>query len=238
MSEVAPVTLGPADVPRWLFWAVAGPTAAGWVVTYLLAIRQAIVDKRVGVPVYMAAVDFAWEFSLTFILEQTPTQRGINFAWVIVNVFLMYQVFRYGRNDYPRLSPRAFTWSVLGVLVWAALLVMAGANEFHDLDGMYIGMVINVPLSASFILMLRRRGSSLGQSMHIATAKCVGSFFAGLTGFLLYPHRILFWVVVPTMVVLDIVYLVLLHRTMRAEGRSPWAFTARPHAEAVLVART
>ncbi|WP_020673281.1 hypothetical protein [Amycolatopsis nigrescens] len=226
MSEVAPVTVGPADVPRVLFWMVAGPTVLGWMVTYLLAIRQAIVDGRVGVPAYMVAVNFAWEFSLTFVLEQTPTQRGINFVWVIINVFLLYQVFRYGRNDYPALSPRTFRWSIVGVLVWASLIVMAGANEFHDRDGMYIGMIINLPLSAAFILMLKRRGSSVGQSMYIATAKFVGSFFAGLTGFLVYPARVLFLVLVPTMVVLDLVYLVLLHRKMRAEGRSPWAFRA------------
>jgi hypothetical protein len=224
MSDVAPVTVGPADVPQWLFWSVAGPTVVGWIMTYLLAIRQAIMDKRMAIPVYMVAVNFAWEFSLAFILEQTPSQRGINFVWVIVNVFLLYQVFRYGRNDYPKLSPRTFKWSVVGVLVWAALIVMAGANEFHDRDGMYLGMIINVALSAAFILMLKRRESSVGQSMYIATAKFVGSLFAGLTGFLIYPSRLLFLVLVPTMVGLDIVYLVRLYNQMRAEGRPPWEF--------------
>ncbi|MET1074245.1 MAG: hypothetical protein ABWY11_16480 [Umezawaea sp.] len=227
MSEVAPVSIGPADVPQWLFWLVAGPTAIGWMLTYVLAIRQAFVDGRVGIPAYLVAVNFAWEFSLTFLLEQTPTQRGINFSWVVINVVLLFQVFRYGPADHPRLTPPAFRWSVVGVLVWASLLVMAGANEFHDLDGMYIGMIINVPLSAAFILMLQRRGSSVGQSMHIATAKFVGSLFAGFTGFLLYPSRLLFLVLVPTMVALDIAYLVLLRRRMRAEGRPLWAFRAR-----------
>ncbi|PRY39103.1 hypothetical protein [Umezawaea tangerina] len=227
MSDVAPVSIGPADVPRWLFWSVAGPTAVGWVLTYLLAIRQAFLDRRVGIPAYLVAVNFAWEFSLTFLLEQTPTQRGINFSWVVINVVLLYQVFKYGRADYPTLTKRAFGWSVVGVLVWASLLVMAGANEFHDLDGMYIGMIINVPLSAAFILMLKRRGSSVGQSMHIATAKFVGSLFAGFTGFLLYPSRLLFLVLVPTMVALDIAYLVVLRRRMLAEGRPLWSLRAR-----------
>jgi hypothetical protein len=226
MSDVAPVTVGRADVPDEVFWLFAGPTAIGWIATYLLALRQAHLDGRVAVPAYMIAVNFAWEFSLTFLLEQTPTQRGINFLWVVVNVFLLRQAFRYGRRDYPEQSPRAFGWSLAGVLVWASLIVMAGANEFHDLDGMYIGMILNVPLSAAFVLMLKRRGSSVGQSMHIATAKFAGSLFAGFTAFLLYPSRLLFLVVVPTMVALDVVYLVMLHRTMRAEGRPPWSFRA------------
>ncbi|AOS64493.1 transmembrane-type terpene cyclase [Actinoalloteichus hymeniacidonis] len=230
MSEIAPVTVGPADVPDWLFWSVAGPTVLGWLITYLLAIRQTVLDGRVAIPAYLVAINVAWEFSLTFLLEQTSTQRGINLVWLVFNLVLLSLVFRYGRNDYPTLTQKAFAWSLVGVFVWAALLIMAGANEFHDRDGMYIGMILNVPLSAAFIFMLRRRGSSIGQSMYLAVAKLGGSFFAGLTGFILYPSRLLFFVIVPTMVALDILYVVLLHRRMRAEGRSPWAWRTRPHA--------
>jgi len=228
MSGVAPVTIGAANVPGWLFWLVAGPTVIGWMITYVLAIRQAVRDGRVGLPAYLVAVDFAWEFSLTFILQQTPKQRSIDFVWVIFDAVLLYQVFRYGRNDYPGMSKKAFRWSIVGVMVWTSAVVMAAANEFHDLDGMYTGMIINVPLSAAFILMLRRRRSSVGQSMYIALAKFTGTLFAGLTGFVVYPHRLLFYVLVPTMVGLDIAYLVLLYRQMRAEGRAPWLLRARP----------
>ncbi|MFC0431924.1 hypothetical protein [Kutzneria buriramensis] len=235
MSTVPPVSVGPATVPGWLYWSVAGPTAVGWLLTYVLAIRQAIVDRRVGIPAYLAVVNFAWEFSLTFVMEQTPSQRGIDLVWLVFDTVLLCQVFRYGRSDYPTLSSRAFRWTVVGVLVWAAVAVVAGANEFHDRDGMYTGMIIQVPLSAAFLLMLRRRGSSAGQSMPIAAAKFVGSLFAGLAAFVLYPSHLLFLVLVPTYVGLDLAYLVLLRRTMRAEGRSLWAFrpvrrTERPAA--------
>ncbi|NJQ02554.1 transmembrane-type terpene cyclase [Streptomyces zingiberis] len=223
MSQPAPVTEGAADVPDGLFWALAGPTAIGWVLTYVLAIRQAVVDGRVGIPAYMVAVNFAWEFSLTFVLEQTPTQRQINVLWLMFNSVLLYQALRLGPRDYPAMPPRVFRWTFAGLLVWAALLVVAGANEFHDLDGMYTGMIIQVPLSAAFLLMLRRRGSSVGQSLHLAVAKLVGSVFAGLTGFVLYPSHHLLQVLVPTYVALDIAYLVLLRRTMRREGRPPWS---------------
>jgi hypothetical protein len=233
MSQVAPVTQGPADVPDALFWALAGPTALGWLLTYVLAIRQALVDRRVGIPAYLVAVNFAWEFSLTFVLEQTPSQRQINFLWVLFNAVLLYQALRYGPRDYPALSARVFRWSFLGVLLWAAVMVVVGANEFHDREGMYTGMIIQVPLSAAFLLMLKRRGSSVGQSMQLAAAKLVGSLFAGLTAFVLYPSHHLLQVLVPTYVVLDIAYVVLLRRTMRLEGRPPWAWrgpTAVPEA--------
>jgi hypothetical protein len=220
MSPVPPVSIGPAAVPGWLYWSVAGPTAVGWLLTYALAIRQAVVDRRVGIPAYLAAVNFAWEFSLTFVLEQTPSQRGIDLVWLVFDTVLLVQVFRYGRADYPSLSARTFRWTVVGVVVWTGLAVVLGANEFHDRDGMYTGMIIQVPLSAAFLLMLRRRGSSVGQSMPIATAKFVGSLFAGLAAFVLYPSHLLFLVLVPTYVGLDLAYLVLLRRTIRAEARS------------------
>lgn len=224
MSEVPPVTVGAADVPDVLFAAVAGPTALGWMVTYILSIRQASRDRYVGIPAYLVAVNIAWEFSLTFLLEQTPTQRQINFLWLVFNVVLLYQALRYGPRDYPGLSARAFRWTLAGVLVWASVVVMVGANEFHDIDGMYTGMIIQVPLSASFIFLLRRRGSSAGQSMYIAVAKTVGSLFAGLTAFVVYPSHHLLQVLVPTYVALDLAYVVLLHKAMRREGRPPWAF--------------
>ncbi|MFK0120485.1 hypothetical protein [Streptomyces sp. NPDC090994] len=226
MSQVAPVTQGPADVPDALFWALAGPTAAGWLLTYVLAIRQAFTDRRVGIPAYLVAVNFAWEFSLTFVLEQTPTQRQINVLWVMFNAVLLYQALRYGPRDYPGLTPRLFRWSFAGVLLWAAVMVVVGANEFHDRDGMYTGMIIQVPLSASFLLLLKRRGSSTGQSMQLAVAKLVGSLFAGLTAFVVYPSHHLLQVLVPTYVALDIAYVVLLRRTMRREGRPLWAWRA------------
>ncbi|GGU57052.1 transmembrane-type terpene cyclase [Streptomyces daghestanicus] len=224
MSQVAPVTQGRADIPDALFWAFAGPTAIGWLLTYVLAIRQAFVDRRVGIPAYLVAVNFAWEFSLTFVLEQLPSQRGINFLWVLFNAVLLYQALRFGPRDHPGLTPRVFRWTFAGVLVWAGLMVVVGANEFHDLDGMYTGMIIQVPLSASFLYLLRRRGSSAGQSLYIAVAKLVGSLFAGLTAFVLYPSHHLLQVLVPTYVVLDVAYLVLLRRTMLREGRPLWAF--------------
>ncbi|WP_181763782.1 hypothetical protein [Streptomyces albidus (ex Kaewkla and Franco 2022)] len=232
MSQVAPVTDGAADVPDLLFWSLAGPTGLGWTITYVLAIRQALRDGRVGIPAYMVAVNFAWEFSLTFLLEQTPAQRQMNVVWVVFNAGLLYQAFRYGRRDHPSLSPRAFKWSLGGVLVWASLMVMAGANEFHDMDGMYTGMIIQVPLSAAFLLMLKRRGSSVGQSMYIAVAKLVGSVFAGMTAFVVHPSHLLLKALVATYVVLDVAYLALLRRTMRSEGRSPWAWNAQSADEA------
>lgn len=227
MSQPAPVTQGAADVPDALFWALAGPTGLGWTLTYVLAIRQAVRDGRVGVPAYMIAVNFAWEFSLTFLLEQTPSQRQMNVVWVLFNSVLLCQAFRYGRRDHPGLSPRTFRWSLCGVLAWASVTVMAGANEFHDMDGMYTGMIIQVPLSAAFLLMLRRRGSSAGQSMYIGVAKFAGSVFAGLTAFVVHPSHLLLKVLVATYVALDVAYLVLLRRTMRAEGRPLWAWRAR-----------
>ncbi|MDH6624730.1 hypothetical protein M2271_002534 [Streptomyces sp. LBL] len=226
MSQVAPVSVGAADVSDGLFAAVAGPTVIGWVVTYVLAIRQATVDRRVGIPAYLVAVDFAWEFSLTFVLEQTPTQRQINFLWFLFDAVLLYQALRLGPRDYPGLSPRVFRWTFVGVLVWASLLVVVGANEFHDRDGMYTGMIIQVPLSAAFLLMLKRRGSSAGQSMHIAVAKLVGSLFAGATAVVVYPSHHLLQVLVPTYVALDITYAVMLRRAMRREGRPLWTLRA------------
>lgn len=228
LQKTPPVALQPEHPASWLFWLIMGPAAVGWLGSYALAIHRAHIDKRVGIPAFMVAVDFAWEFSLAFILQQDSQQRHIDLAWVLFDSVVLYQVFKYGRKDYPSLSKRQFNGIIVGILLYCSVLVMVGVNEIHDQNGIYTGSIINIPLSVAFIVMLRRRKSSVGQSMYIALSKAIGTVFAETGALLVYPTHWLLLVLFPTMSAIDIVYIVLLRRTIIAEGQSPWAFRRPP----------
>lgn len=241
LTADAPVTILQADRPFWLFALFMGPCTLFWLFAYFFVIRQASIDKYSGIPVTVVGVNFAWEFSGAFIVQQTPIQRPIDFSWMILDIFILRQALRYGHKDYPSLSLKAFRTMVLCILGWSVILIVASAYEFNDLQGIYTGTALNVFMSLAFILMLRRRDSSVGQSMYIAVCKAIGSFFAGVTVFVMFPDRHLFVVWFVTIWALDAAYIVLLHRKIRAEGASPWtlrrlrAITASPMVKASTV---
>ncbi|SDZ46666.1 hypothetical protein SAMN05421504_12018 [Amycolatopsis xylanica] len=223
LANAAPVSIGQADRPDWLFWSLMGPCTVFWLLAYLFAIHRAKIDEYSGVPVLVVGVNFAWEFAGAFIVEQEAVQRPIDFCWMVLDIFILRQALKYGGKDYPTLRRRVFQGMIIGILLWTVFLVVAAAYEFGDRPGIYSGTAINVFLSLSWIFMLKRRGSSAGQSMYIAMSKFLGSFFAGWTVFVMFPGRYLFVVWFLTVWTLDIVYMVLLHRQIRAEGASPWA---------------
>lgn len=224
MPEEVPVTIPEKFRARWIFWLLMGPAVVGWLTAYALAFFRGLKDKCVGVPALLVAVNFAWEFNLSIVLDQDETQRHINFSWALFNIFIITQVLRWGHKDYPEWTRKKFLWSLVAMFVWASFMVVVGTMEIGDYPGTYTGTIINIPLSLAFITMLRNRGSSAGQSMYIALAKLIGSIGAGATVYAEFPGHNLFFVLFATVHILDIIYMVMLRKQILSEGQNPWAW--------------
>ncbi|MFG2503194.1 hypothetical protein ACGFSB_33915 [Streptomyces sp. NPDC048441] len=222
--DVVPVTIPENFRARWIFWTLMSPAAVGWLVAYTLAFHRGHKDKCVGVPALLVAVNFAWEFNLSIILDQDTTQRHINFSWALFNIFIISQVIRWGHKDHPNLTRRNFLWAFVGMFVWSSFMVIYGTIEIGDFPGTYTGTIINIPLSWAFITMLKSRGSSAGQSIYIAIAKMVGSMGAAATVYAEFPGHNLFFVLFISVHILDAVYIRMLYVQIRKEGQSPWAW--------------
>jgi hypothetical protein len=223
-----PVTIPEVYRARWIFWLLMGPAMVGWLVAYALAFHRGLKDKCVGVPALLVAVNFAWEFNLSIVLDQDETQRHINFSWALFNVFIISQVIRWGHKDFQEWTRKKFLWVFVGMFVWASFMVVFGTMEIGDYPGTYTGTIINIPLSYAYITMLKSRGSSAGQSMHIAIAKAIGSAGAAATVYAEFPGHNLFFVLFITVHILDIIYIRMLYRQIREEGQNPWAFNRPP----------
>jgi uncharacterized membrane protein len=216
--------VAPKNFDGVAFWIIVVGLASFWVLAYAFAIQRARVDKRVGIPSLAVAGNFAWELVHSLVIQQQASQRPFNFVWLLVDTIILSQVFRYGNKDFPSLYVRAFRRVILGTLAWAAVFMILMTRELHDVLGLYDGTILVVFVSASFIYTLQKRRSSAGQSMYIATCKWVGTFLAGLNTVFVYPHRWFVLFMFGTAFVLDVTYMVMLHRQIRAEGASPWAF--------------
>jgi hypothetical protein len=228
LPAIAPNVSEPRDFRNGWFWAIVVGIALFWLLAYTLAIHRARVDRRTGIPSVVVAINFSWEFVHSFVIDQEPAQRPANFLWFFFDFIIVYQVMKYGKKDFPKLTDQGFKRMFWGVCAYCAVQHYLMAYEFRDVLGMYSGVALNVGLSASFIITFRQRRSSAGQSVYIAVFKMLGSFLAGLNVLIIFPTRtlVLFWFVI--ILALDLAYVRMIARQIRAEGQSPWALNRPP----------
>ncbi|GGQ13984.1 transmembrane-type terpene cyclase [Streptomyces roseolilacinus] len=228
LPAIAPSISAPRDFRNGWFWAIVVGIALFWLLAYCLAIHRAHVDKRTGIPAVVVAINFSWEFVHSFVIDQEPAQRPANFIWFFFDFLIVYQVVKYGGKDFPRLSRKNFLRMFWGICAYTAVQHYLMAYEFRDDLGMYSGVALNVGIAVAFIVTLRQRRSSAGQSLYIAVFKMLGSFLAGLNVLIIFPGRtlVLFWFVI--ILALDLTYVRMIHRQIRAEGQSPWALNRPP----------
>jgi hypothetical protein len=219
----APIVLGAHHLPGWYYIGLVVIVGGFWLAAYVLAIVEAMRSGRNGIPAIAVGLNIAWELNDSLLVDHSAWQRPFNFVWFLLDLFIARQVLMYGPKDYPEMSRTQFRRFFLSIAMFAMVCIPAFELEIHDYYGAYSGLVLNDVMSLAFILMLRRRGSSAGQSMYIALSKQVGSLLAVVMSVSLYPHSYLIPVMCATLVIFDMYYSTSLYKQIRAEGASPWA---------------
>lgn len=222
-----PVSLKAHTLAAWAYWPLEVVQGIAWSYTYAALIRRGAVDKYLGMPLIAMVLNLAWEFTYAFVLPTPPAQKAVNVVWVALDVIILYQALKYGRKDYPWVPARIFPWVVAALLGYATVFHILLGREFADYYGIYGAQGINVYMSGAYIGLLRSRGSSAGQSMHVAVAKCAGTFSVTLMFFAMFPQRWLLLFFGLTVFVLDLGYCTLLYRRIKAEGANPWTGSGR-----------
>jgi hypothetical protein len=150
-----------------------------WTVVYLEAIKLGLRDRTYAIPFFAIALNIAWELLHTILGFRAgfDLQTGINAAWLIFDVGILYTYFKFGRKYFSRDLPAHWfiVWSVLGLVV-AMLLEIAFVREFGVFaGGAYAAFLQNLLMSVLFIDMLVKRGSREGQSLTLAVNKWIGT---------------------------------------------------------------
>lgn len=218
-----PVMAERNEIPDWLFLGLLGIQGAFWAYTYACLIYRGNVDRRMGIPVFAVVLNLSWEITFFIVLPHPAQQKPIDVIWILLDLFILRLAFRYGWKDFPGIDRRQFAWLVAGALVFSFVFHVALGWELADNEGIYGAMIINIYMSIAFIQLLRQRGSSVGQTMHVAVAKCVGTLGAGAMFFAWYPGRNLLTLCTLTIFAIDLVYIRMLHRQLRADGVPTWS---------------
>jgi hypothetical protein len=217
-----PVLDQQAPVPGALTTAAFGVVGVCTTIIYVLMIRRGLLDRRTALPVLAVMANVSWELTYAFVYPVYPQMRITLFAWLPLDLVLLWLAIRFGRKDFRDLSRSGYTVMLIGWAVFALSFIILATREFNDTIGAYTTVFDVVFMEAMFIVTLRARGSTAGQSMYIAILKTIVDAAGGLGLIVWYPNRFLLHQMIGVELVLDITYAVLLYRRFRAENASPW----------------
>lgn len=204
-------------------------SAAGllWSANYVLVILRARKDKAYGMPLVPMCVNIVWEFLFAFIY---PAQGGdaedwvsmaVMTSWVLLDFGIVLTYFAYWKCDWPSSLPSWWRFPMVGATAAASACIIVGMQwAFGNPEGgVYASFAENLLMSAVFLQMLFRRGSSLGQSTAIALTKLFGTACASLYWIALGKDDLLWYSLYLSILALDTTYFFLLRAKIREERR-------------------
>jgi hypothetical protein len=159
-----------------------------WILTYVFIISKGFKDKTYGMPLIALCANISWEFIYSFILPPSASQLFINYLWFGLDCVIVFQFFRYHRNEFPNLSSSKI-YTVFGLMIFSAFsIILAGAILLDDHRGVYAAFGQNLLMSILFVVMFFKRGDGLrGQSIFIAVFKMIGTGLTSLHFYLFEP---------------------------------------------------
>jgi len=161
----------------WIFWTLA----------YLLIIRQGFKDKTYGMPLAALCANISWEAIFAFIHPHRPPQLYINYGWFALDVVIVLQFLKYGKEEFSKLTMAQFYSVFVFALVLSFFMILFVTYEFQDWQGAYAAFGQNLMMSILFLWMFFSRNDLRGQSVYIALFKMLGTLVSSLAFYLYQP---------------------------------------------------
>jgi hypothetical protein len=149
-----------------------------WILTYILIISKGFKDKTYGMPLIALCANISWEFIFSFVLPSTPPQLFINYLWFGLDIIIVIQFLKYGKNEFLNLSSLKLYSIFIVLIVSEFSVILFGTITIGEFQGAYSAFGQNLLMSILFIIMFFNRNSLRGQSFYIAVFKMLGT---GLT---------------------------------------------------------
>src|ERR1022692_4116431 len=200
-----------------------------WTIVYVVCIRVGLRDRTYAMPLAALGLNIAWEstYAAHGLAGAVGAPPGINLAWALIDLVIVYTFFRFGRAEFPTLSGPLFAgW---GVLIFASSYVVQWLfiGQFGWTDAAkYSAFLQNLLMSGLFIAMLVARRGTRGQSMLIAVPKWIGTL-APTIAVGVYEHSPFILGLGVLCTVFDLTYIGLL-RNAQTAARAPEMTAAAP----------
>jgi hypothetical protein len=158
-----------------------------WILTYIFIISKGFKDKTYGMPLIALCANISWEFIFSFIFPHTPPQLFINYLWFGLDIIIVIQFLKYGKNEFSDLSSSKLYTLFTFLIVSEFGIILVGSITMSEFKGVYSAFGQNLLMSILFIMMLFKRNSLRGQSIYIAIFKMFGTGLTSLHYYLYEP---------------------------------------------------
>ncbi|MGZ3852875.1 MAG: transmembrane-type terpene cyclase [Flavisolibacter sp.] len=194
-------------VPQLVLFGIA---AAYWVWVYIAVIRDIVNNKFVGIPVLAVCANISWEFLWSFFFY---TNMGAFFewgyrAWFVLDVFIFYSVFRYGRIQFSDPALKKYFGWVIGFTTasWVAA-IFAFTNNYSDPVGAISAYLVNAHMSALYILLVLKFPKEKTLSLSTAWHKMLGTALTSVFCFWAFPNATFMLTMTVITFLLDMTYI-------------------------------
>jgi hypothetical protein len=189
-----------------------GVAAAYWVWVYIVVIKDIIKYKFIGIPALAVCSNISWEFLWSFFFY---TNMGAFFewgyrAWFILDVFIFYSVFRYGKKQFtnPALNTY-FTWIILFTTAGWTAAIYTFTKEYVDPIGAISAYMVNAHMSALYILLILKFPKEKTLSVSTAWHKMLGTALTSVFCFWVFPKAVFMLTMTVVTFILDITYIII-----------------------------
>jgi len=136
-----------------------------WIIAYLLIIRQGFRNRTYGIPMLCIGLNFTWEllYAINFPFTKSTVIEDLRWAWLILDAVIVYQLFRFGRNDQTVPLIRQYFYPIcLAMFASTFIGQLAFHYTFQDKIGVTNAYMINLVMSMLFIALYFGRPSGAG----------------------------------------------------------------------------
>jgi hypothetical protein len=135
-------------------------------------------------PLFALCANISWEFIFSFVISHSPPQLYINYLWFGLDAVIVFQFFKYHKNEFPNIASVKLYAVFVVAIAFAFSIILFDGLYLGDTDGAYAAFGQNLLMSILFVLMFYKRDKLLrGQSIFVAVFKMLGT---GLTSIHFY----------------------------------------------------
>ncbi|WP_224371024.1 transmembrane-type terpene cyclase [Hyalangium versicolor] len=150
-----------------------------WVAAYVFIIWQCARDKSYGLPLVAICMNLSWEFLASWVLPNpVPLWHFFDRVWFFVDLIIVYQLLRHGRQWQTIPEVRDHFYAIIGVTtVLSGIGLYAFYVQYYDLLGLVGAFMINLVMSVTFVFFYfsRRHQGGAGLSVPAAWCKMLGT---------------------------------------------------------------
>ncbi|QRK10810.1 hypothetical protein JQX13_12490 [Archangium violaceum] len=164
---------GPFDPFAW-FNVIGEIGCVFWILAYVLIIRKCFQDKSYGLPLVAICMNLAWETLASWVIPNpVPLWHFFDRVWFFVDLVIVYQLLRYGRElqTIPEIR-NSFYAVVAGTVMLSTFGLYAFYVQYHDMLGLMGAFMVNLVMSVTFLFFAFSRQHQGGRGLSVPAAWC------------------------------------------------------------------